>query len=93
MSDRSQRIGALTRAIEAQPNDPAPYLYRGELLAEQGEAERALQDFRRAALLADGQFKTQSWGVVAQVIRDRALRGLQQAQGALGRSAKRGGEA
>ena len=86
----ARRIAELTEALAAHPNSPALYLSRGEAYAEIGEHSQAAQDFQRAVRLADEQFKTKSWGVVAQALRDRALRGLQQAQ-ASARAGNQGG--
>lgn len=71
------RIDALTRAIARDPQSAASYVTRGELYLQRGETDAARQDFRQALALAEAQFKTETWGIVAQAIRDRALRGLQ----------------
>lgn len=78
--DTERRIAEFNTALADQPDSAALYLSRAEAYAELGDYGQAADDFRRAARLADEQFKTKSWGVVAQAIRDRALRGLQQAQ-------------
>lgn len=78
--ETARRIADLTEALATRPDSAALYLSRAEAYAEMGEYDQAAQDFRQAARLADEQFKTKSWGVVTQVLRDRALRGLQQAQ-------------
>ncbi len=86
----ARRIADLTEALAAHRDSPALYLSRGEAYAEMGEYGQAAEDFRLAARLADEQFKTKPWGVVAQALRDRALRGLQQAQAAA-RAGNQGG--
>jgi tetratricopeptide (TPR) repeat protein len=88
--DTARRIADLTEALVNHPDSPALYLSRAEAYAELEEYNQAADDFRRAARLADEQFKTKSWGVVTQVLRDRALRGLQQAQAAA-RAGNQGG--
>lgn len=90
-ADVADRVALLDGALARDPDNAALYLSRGEALAELGEYGRAAEDFRRAAQLADGQLKTKPWGVVAQVVRDRALRGLKQAQ-AEASAGNRGGE-
>jgi tetratricopeptide (TPR) repeat protein len=89
---RAAQIEALSSAIAQSPDLPALYLYRAEAYAGFGQFRQAVADFQRAAELADGQCKTKSWGVVAQVIRDRALRGLKQAQAQAARASTQGGE-
>ncbi len=86
----ARRIADLSEALAAHPDSAALYLRRGEAYSEISEYGQAADDFRRAARLADEQFKTKSWGVVAQTVRDRALRGLQQAQAAA-RAGNQGG--
>jgi len=78
---QTERIGDLTRALERNPESAASYVSRGEAHWEAGDTESAERDFRQALLLADAQFSTETWGVVVQAIRDRALQGLRQAQG------------
>jgi tetratricopeptide (TPR) repeat protein len=70
------RLHQLSWAISVYPDSAANYVLRGELLLERGEAEAAIQDFRRALELATQQVETEDWGVVAQAVQDRALVGL-----------------
>ncbi|MBK8134960.1 MAG: hypothetical protein KA401_01330 [Anaerolineae bacterium] len=77
---QDERLHELTRALERDPESAASYVSRGEVLVQIGEYNAAARDFRRALGLAEAQFKTQTWGVVAQAVRDRALRGLKLAQ-------------
>lgn len=79
-SRQAERIQSLTRAISRDPASAALYLCRGESYMEAGDQASAAADFRQALALAEVQFKTETWGVVAQALRDRAFRGLQQAQ-------------
>lgn len=88
--DTARRIADLTEALATYPDSATLYLSRAEAYAEIEEYGQAVEDFRRAARLADEQFKTKPWGVVAQTLRDRALRGLQQAQ-ALASAGNQGG--
>lgn len=75
-----ERIQGLTQAISRDPASAALYLCRGESYLEAGDPSSAAADFRQALALAEVQFKTETWGVVAQALRDRAFRGLQQVQ-------------
>ncbi len=74
------RIHQLTRALSREPGSAASYISRGEVYLEAGDSQAAAADFRQALALAETQFKTDTWGVVAQAVRDRALQGLQQAR-------------
>lgn len=74
-----QRLRDLDEAIQRAPVEPASYLLRAELLLERnrrGDDEAAAVDFYRAAVLAAEQVETQDWGIDAQMLRDRALTGL-----------------
>ena len=75
-----ERIQGLTRAISRDPASAALYLCRGESYLEAGDLVSAAAYFRQALALAEVQFKTETWGVVAQTLRDRAFRGLQKVQ-------------
>lgn len=73
------RIEALTRAMGTDANAAVLWVSRGEALLELGRAREAASDFQRALTLADEDLSTESWGVIAQAVRDRALLGLGQA--------------
>lgn len=85
------RLRELNRAVAREPQSAALYVSRGEAYLKGGEIEAAVQDFRQALTLAETQFKTDAWGLVAQSVRDRALQGLTQAQG-LTRAARAGSD-
>ncbi len=72
----AERLVALTRAIERQPESPANYVIRGEVYEEIGERARAEEDFRTALKLAEAQFADDDWGMVSQALQDRAVAGL-----------------
>lgn len=74
------RIDGLGQAIERSPNVPANYVLRGELYLTLKRYADAEMDFRRALDLAAAQVESQDWGVVAQVMQDRALAGLKQSR-------------
>lgn len=78
--DEADRLRTLTRAVERHPHSSAAYLRRGEVYLSSGDLKAAAQDFRQALALADMQFRTETWGFVAQAVRDRALQGLAQVQ-------------
>ena len=72
----TERLIALTRAIERHPQSAVNYVARGELYLEIGERERAAEDFRHALALAEAQYAEDDWGLVAQAVQDRAIAGL-----------------
>lgn len=72
----TERLIALTRAIERHPNSAVNYVVRGEIYAEIGEVERAAADFRQALSLAEAQYAEDDWGLVSQAVQDRAVAGL-----------------
>jgi ParB-like chromosome segregation protein Spo0J len=76
---RAARLARLNDAIAASPDEPANYLLRGELLNEEGRCELAAADFERALALARAGLPDESWGLVGQVLQDRALAGLARA--------------
>jgi len=51
-------------------------ILRGELLLKDGEYDLARADFEAALELAERFDPSKGWGLVEQVMRDRALRGL-----------------
>jgi tetratricopeptide (TPR) repeat protein len=73
----SERLERLDQAIVNQPNAAANYVLRGELYLQAGEPELAVADFERALDLASEQFGREDWGVLSQVMRDQAERGLE----------------
>lgn len=84
MARRVQRIEArlleLNETIRRCPETSAAYVLRGEIYLDAQFYDLATEDFTRAIALAEGQYKTSDWGVVAQAMRDRARVGLQKAQ-------------
>lgn len=80
----------LNRAIAEAPNAASNYLLRGELLAKLGRYALAQGDFVRARELAHADAAESRWGLVGQVVQDRAVAGLADirhylAEGAAGR--------
>jgi tetratricopeptide (TPR) repeat protein len=73
----TERLVALTRAIERHPESAANYVLRGELFLDIGEKARAAQDFQAALRLTEAQFAEDDWGLVAQALQDRAIAGLE----------------
>ncbi|PJF26491.1 MAG: hypothetical protein CUN53_07640 [Phototrophicales bacterium] len=72
----SRRLAALTDAIAANPDSAANYVMRGELFLRHGERELAYADFVKALNLAAAQLEADDWGLVEQVVQDRAEVGL-----------------
>lgn len=72
----TERLIALTRAIERHPESAVNYAARGELYLEIGERERAAENFHQALALAEAQYAEDDWGLVAQAVQDRAVAGL-----------------
>jgi tetratricopeptide (TPR) repeat protein len=77
--DYLRRLRLLDEAIERYPQSPSGYVLRGELHLSAGMIDPALRDFRQGLTLAERQLYTEQWGLVAQVMRDRAREGLTQA--------------
>lgn len=75
--DMMLRLDELTDAIALSPEAAANYVLRGELYLELREYELAEADFQRGYELAEAQFEAADWGLMEQVMRDRALAGLQ----------------
>ncbi|MEZ4668854.1 MAG: hypothetical protein R3E39_13175 [Anaerolineae bacterium] len=75
--DMMARLNDLTDAIAMSPETASNYVLRGELYLEMREYQLAEADFQQGYDLAVAQFETADWGVMEQVMRDRALMGLQ----------------
>ena len=67
-------------SIEHAADTPANYVLRGELYFSAKEYALAKRDFQRAHELAESQFESSDWGLMAQAMEDRALIGLQKAE-------------
>ncbi len=76
-----RRLHDLSNAIDLHPDSPTNYVLRGELYLNVGEAALAEADFRQALSLAQADYGTSRWGVVAQAVQDRARAGLTKAHG------------
>jgi tetratricopeptide (TPR) repeat protein len=75
-----RRLEDLFTAIIANPDSSANYALRGELYLQIGEYELALADFEIAQKLASEHLAVDNWGLIAQVLQDRALIDLAQAK-------------
>jgi tetratricopeptide (TPR) repeat protein len=75
----TRRIESLSRAVAEYPDAPTNYVLRGELYLEFGDFTLAEADFRQALELAAKQVESEDWGVIAQVVQDRAQTGLAEA--------------
>jgi len=71
------RFRELSDEIEALPDSITHYVLRGELFIERGEYERARADFEAAVDIAEAVNADESWGLLEQVMRDRALQGIE----------------
>ncbi len=78
-----QRYRQLSEKIEAAPEDMLHYVLRGELNLQRGEYARAKTDFEAGLALLENLDETQGWLILEQVMQDRALYGLRQAQSQL----------
>jgi hypothetical protein len=79
-ADVTTRLNNLTQSIEDAPESAVNYILRADLYMGLREYALAQADFQRAVELADTQFELADWGVLDQVMRDRALAGLDKAQ-------------
>ena len=75
-----RRYRELSEAIEAAPDSLTHLVLRGELLLERGDYERAKADFAKARGLADAVDPAAGWGLLEQIMGDRASCGLSLAQ-------------
>lgn len=81
--DYFRRYHELSDMIDESPDNMNVIVLRGELNLERGDYERAKTDFECALELAQDIDQAKGWLVMEQVMRDRALSGLQLARGAL----------
>jgi hypothetical protein len=80
ISKRDRWMRSLNRAIAEHPESPTNYVLRGELGIESKAYDQAISDFKKALELASIQVETSTWGIIAQVMQDRAHRGLAEAR-------------
>ena len=71
-----QQLANLDTAIAQYPSVASNYMKRGEFFLAQGYYARAEKDLREALRLAEVDYQTRSWGIVAQSIRDQAAQQL-----------------
>ena len=76
----TQRLEALDRAIESDPDGASNYVLRGELRLQIGDYAGAAEDYERALTMAAQQYEQDDWGLLSQVLRDQAEMGLDAAQ-------------
>jgi len=79
-----RRIDDLTAAIERQPDAGSSYVLRGEAYLQLGQYELASIDFQNALEIVIHEVENARWGVIAQVLQDRAHHGLETAKRHLG---------
>jgi len=73
----SARLNNLTQTIEEVPESAVNYVLRAEAYMDLREYALAQANFQRAIELAETQFELADWGLLDQVMRDRALIGLE----------------
>jgi hypothetical protein len=71
------RIQVLDDMIALRPDVAVNFAVRGECYLEFDQPELALLDFERALAIAQPQIERDDWGLVAQAVTDRALRGAE----------------
>jgi len=79
-----RQLEELNTAIALHPDVAANYVLRGELHLKNNAPEQALEDFQQALELASYQLDRDNWGFLDQVMQDRALYGIKQAQRKIG---------
>ena len=79
-ADMAARLNNLTQSIEDAPESAVNYVLRAELYMGLREYALAQADFQRAIGLAETQFELADWGLLEQVMRDRAITGLEKVQ-------------
>lgn len=79
--EQSRRLNELSVSIEFAPNSATNYVLRGELFLERKAYHLAQDDFEVALELAESFDAEEGWGLIEQVMRDRALDGLKQTHG------------
>ncbi len=81
--ERERAQGRQLRELDARIDEaPASFTHlalRGELNLERGDCKRAAADFEAALELIAGRDDASVWGLVEQVMRDRALYGSKEA--------------
>jgi len=78
--ERSRRLRELNVSIEYSPESPTLYVLRGELFFERREYHLARADFEKAIAITEKFDPEAGWGVMEQVMCDRALEGLTKIQ-------------
>lgn len=74
--DPHDEIEALSTSIDLYPDNPTSYLLRGEHFEAQRQHHLAAADYERALALAQDEVQMARWGLIPQVVQDRALMGL-----------------
>lgn len=79
-ADGTARLNNLTQAIDDAPESAVNYVLRAELYMQIHEYALAQSDFQLGYELSETQFELADWGFLDQVMRDRALLGLEKVQ-------------
>ncbi|MBC7870813.1 MAG: tetratricopeptide repeat protein [Chitinophagaceae bacterium] len=80
MNRAESRLQDLDEAISLNPDEITNYVLRGELFLKSGAYDLALADFQRGLEIANEQIENGDWGIIAQIMQDRALSGIQHIQ-------------
>jgi len=84
VEDRMRRaegqLQDLDEAISLNPDECTNYVLRGELFLKVRAYDLALADFQRGLEIANEQIENGDWGIIAQIMQDRALVGIQHSQ-------------
>lgn len=72
-------LDELNAAIARSPDVGVNYVLRGELYLKLKHYEHAVADFRDALQIVIHEVENNDWALVAQVLQDRAKRGLEKA--------------
>lgn len=80
IAENEARLATLSRVIRHHPEVAENYVLRGEVNLALKRYDDAIADFQTALTSLTIQVNTDRWGLVAQVMQDRAIIGLETAQ-------------
>lgn len=80
IAENEGRLATLSRVIRHHPDVAENYVLRGEVNLALKRYDDAIMDFETALASLTIQVKTDRWGLIAQVMQDRAIMGLETAQ-------------
>ena len=77
--ERVRQLEQLNNQIAMNPKAFVAYVHRGELQLKDGDYVAAQHDFEQALDITGELLKTERLGLIAQIMQDRAERGLRKA--------------